>query len=925
MRRAPRLAAGLLAALAVLSTDAGGPRAVAADPPAAPAGASPLTADERAFFAWWDTLEFPDVTKLPFVKLWTPYGRYSAAAGEDEGDWPEGAFLIAEQGREFTVFHTDLTVDRLETTPPDASDERNRGTRFERADLGPYVRDGLARIERVGPEVAWFAKPDPFDAHRWSIPNQAFRIAVLARACAGRGLDDLAHRLLDRALHEQTRPALTQQWGDDDPRPRAALDSLKGSIESEARDILLRSYSDASLSWADLLRAEERFARAFAPARLTEPDGRVARLRAIVAEEQRARDHPPKPFESLTQEERIDRLIHDLRDVGAYDRRWRAREDEEKRPPDAAERLKSIGLPAVPALIDALDDDRVTRSVNVFFSHKGQFRDSAWGRLVGDLAWEILDHLSAGTLEATPHGGPPTSAQPTKRQVAERWYATVKGRGEQWILADAVKRGGRGARAAADRLVKIDVEAAVEAIEAGIRASDDERGERRNLVYALVAIPSQAATEALLRLLPTLRGSGSGVSVASSLFQRGRKEGLDDLIREWREQGRPETPDDPVSGFLRRARFGFDDVISALAASNELAAVVALADGLASRGIDDRIAVVQAFQASDPAFRATPLAPTSLPSEATEQAIENLLAGRLEDVERRRGMTSGDKAVGREPVVGELAAWALAGRYPKRYAFDPDASPRERDAQRIAAANAWRAARGMAAIEPPRKRPAPTPIPIDALRADIDRAATGADAAARATAIAALESKGLPAVPALRAALESLGTDVPGRPDLEALLRRLALAVADVRIAGPASLAGDEFKAALEATKGRPITGAMWWDLCAKFSTSAPDGATTRLALAMERDGAERGVIVTATLSPAKPGIGTQDEGDASFEHPTLRRDDEVKRGGSGAMPISVFARPGGFSEYEAEFDRVLASTGPEAVVSIEGEVTVHR
>ena len=82
----------------------------------------------------------------------------------------------------------------------------------------------------------------------------------------------------------------------------------------------------------------------------------------------------------------------------------------------------------MPALIDTLDDGRFSRSVRTEFSFHGQYRDSARIIRVGDLAWEILDKMSGGTLEATPHGGPPTSGQPTKRQIAERLWDMIADR-----------------------------------------------------------------------------------------------------------------------------------------------------------------------------------------------------------------------------------------------------------------------------------------------------------------------------------------------------------------------------------------------------------------------------------------------------------------------------------------------------------------
>src|SRR5437773_1734653 len=89
----------MVAARAARAADAPAPS------PAPAAKPSALTDEERAFFSWWDGLACPDVTKLPFVKVWSPYRHHSAAA-EDEA-WPEGAFLVSEDGSKFTLFHTD--------------------------------------------------------------------------------------------------------------------------------------------------------------------------------------------------------------------------------------------------------------------------------------------------------------------------------------------------------------------------------------------------------------------------------------------------------------------------------------------------------------------------------------------------------------------------------------------------------------------------------------------------------------------------------------------------------------------------------------------------------------------------------------------------------------------------------------------------
>lgn len=265
-------------------------------PPAAPAGSARLTDADRAFFAWWDAKGFPDVTKLPFVTLGEPEPRSFAGRGPEEGpELPAGAFLIADTGKEVTLFRTDLSTLRAplkSALPKGKAEGWETAVEYRKADLAAWVRQGLDILAKDPADTPWFDRSDPFKAHRWSFPNQAFRIAVLARALAGRGQEELARTMCDRALFEGTRPSRTEQYGKDDPRPRASYASLQGAIELEAAYVLREQFGDPRLSWEDLLAAHEAWARAFSPESLTSTDGAVAVLRAMVAEG-KARRSPP--------------------------------------------------------------------------------------------------------------------------------------------------------------------------------------------------------------------------------------------------------------------------------------------------------------------------------------------------------------------------------------------------------------------------------------------------------------------------------------------------------------------------------------------------------------------------------------------------------------------------------------------------------
>src|SRR5262245_60191590 len=112
------------------------------------AGADPaveLTADEKALFAWWDTLGYPDVTHLPLGQI--PSTEEVVGPGE-----VEFAFLLAEVDGTREAFTTRLGRVRLKTTP---SEE----------DPIAYVENGLAALHKAA-LIQGGKRADPFHVAR---------------------------------------------------------------------------------------------------------------------------------------------------------------------------------------------------------------------------------------------------------------------------------------------------------------------------------------------------------------------------------------------------------------------------------------------------------------------------------------------------------------------------------------------------------------------------------------------------------------------------------------------------------------------------------------------------------------------------------------------------------------------------------------
>jgi hypothetical protein len=168
------------------------------------------------------------------------------------------------------------------------------------------------------------------------------------------------------------------------------------------------------------------------------------------------------------------------------------------------------------------------------------------------------------------------------------------------------------------------------------------------------------------------------------------------------------------------------------------------------------------------------------------------------------------------------------------------------------------------------------PIPFGALRDDLERA-LGADSAARAVAIASLESRGLAALPAIEEAIA--GSASSG--DLEALARRLSFIVAEAVLAPESAPADPSFHAALQATVGKSFTGLIYVDLLRRGMTERPP-STFGLRVVAKRLDASRGVTIEVTLygepaprsTAASPGIRWCD--------PVVHRRGERSFGGGG-------------------------------------------
>lgn len=390
-----------------------------------------LTEDDRQLFAWFDQLGLEDFSQAQLVRV-----RITASTrgNKYEPDEPRG-FLLWQRGTQCRVLLNDLTVANL-----DRKDSR-------------LHKDGAPDWHPVSPDaevnslLRVLAKSTPIleyeDLHhvymdRLDLRAQGF---ILARYCAARGREDLAARLLrtigqyweqqqhltmDEALQRQIGRAL--DW-------RATLAMADRSVNRRALAALFQGIV-------------EHCPKSFLP----EEQASTARLLLKMAAEDDAHAAvSAEAFAHLSPEEQARELIFRLRDdhtseLDAWTRPWPSAPPQSN---GAVRQLAALGHDAVPALLEALEDDRPTRDVV-----RGL---AARSRSIRELAVDALDQIVGVRLwELVPRTDTMTESASWRElsSVAAEWWKIVQDKGEEAWLCAQVKSGGAGAAACLDALNK---------------------------------------------------------------------------------------------------------------------------------------------------------------------------------------------------------------------------------------------------------------------------------------------------------------------------------------------------------------------------------------------------------------------------------------------------------------------------------------
>lgn len=335
-------------------------------------------------FQWFSTLGYPDVKEARWVEVWIGIRPY---AGEKDTPW-SGGFITKETEAEITFVKPDLTTAMVRKAKPDTpADER---VEFEERSFLQVIEQQLKLIQHP--------PKDPFQRFRSRLSQKA-EWFFLAYICWQRGEENLAAQLYQAArLYDKASENLPS-GASQKRKLRSMREDLEIDLGHAAMwNAVLRCGSwGSSERWASrsaLLEAFRRVVRLFPRcAHVERARQSAAMLERMIKEDEQHPALTQAQIDQLPQDQRIAELVWMLRDQNGYQQRQPGSCDVFNTVPEGkspAHQLLAIGSPAAPALIEALTDDRFSRSVgyhrNFYFSHTIL--------TVGDCAQQILSRMS---------------------------------------------------------------------------------------------------------------------------------------------------------------------------------------------------------------------------------------------------------------------------------------------------------------------------------------------------------------------------------------------------------------------------------------------------------------------------------------------------------------------------------------------------
>jgi hypothetical protein len=517
-------------------------------------------------------------------------------------------------------------------------------------------------------------------------------VFILAHACKKRGHDEQARQLID-----QSRRAVRDgPWRE---KPKSFHQDLIDGVAAAILDKIEGDFGDSRVTRKELLARFEWVLKHFPEGendkeytpdafsavqighhrKMAESWGAV--LRIMVAEDEEHARRSAKSDDELNKQERIAELIFRLRDqnedqhlavfahLGA---------DDKKHAGPSKELLK-LGYDAMPQLIDALQDDRFTRTVVHYKFAQRVVR-------VGESCQWLIRRISGRNFGPESDSKADMSEDQKTAEMkknVQAWWTEFQKNGEKQMLIEGTQAGDSSSVQQGRMLSERYPDVALVALNKGIVAAKHP-WDKAELLTIAAKIKGDATTALLRR---ELKSSAQEVRVAAArgLHARDHADGVKAMIDEW--QNRP--------GDWDRDR-GVSQLITFLAECNRPEAIQVLGKDLRKRPIAERLAVMEEV------WKLRDNDKHRLPATVAT-ARDELLVQALDDVERYVGLSGGwgDKCAS-DPRICDLAGHFLSRVWKQPEAFDLAGTLETRDRQRFELQNIWRKKQGIEALPMPK-------------------------------------------------------------------------------------------------------------------------------------------------------------------------------------------------------------------------------
>lgn len=872
-----------------------------------------ITKSDRELFKWFDGLEFAKFADLPLIKVET--GPGSHYFDEEPDNFIEFGFLIEETEKGFTYWDLALEKNVLVKKTKDVAN--NYRIDFKRYKISVAARELIKNLESES-EQDWRGRI--FDRMGETI-SQTCEVFFLARACFQQNKEDEAAELL----------TLAKTLSDHSRDVRLGEVSLKELLAMDlAHSLFWRihlKFDDPKITRKELADDLEKMKKHFPNSlHFEQAVSMHSLILKMIAEDKK---HPLNlDWKKLSTKQQVSELIYQLRnqdgkqltqpgscDIFCYDTGFL--QGKKKKSASPAKRLVDIGIAAVPQLIEALADNRFTRSVgyhrDFYFSHQVLS--------VGDCAKRILSRISADAVWSTRYAENPNGEETSYADRAKQWYADIIKKGEKNLLIELTVIGDSASPQQARQLVEKYPEIALTHIKTAIVAAQSDW--IREQLLDIVANYGEAVVPYIEDQLSKAKVLRLKIVLADHLYEWKPELSANTLIREFdntikqsdkiAELANTFHPrDNPVEKY-------YDDIetlIESMLVGNKTAVSRYLVKNFDNWPIGIRMYILENIGA----YNLRRWGPKNIPEDRdpSDMPFSNELKADFEELFIKVIASPNQffESTGADSFdsyrVCDYALENLAKCVPDEYHFSIHGSIFENEKQRIVALNHFRKKRKMPLLPVPLRQAANSQLTSRATRS-IEKIIVETDATKRKTQIKQYQLDfGEAGLPTVFERLKSMPKTHPAFSDLNALANTLASTVVEVTNAeenGKESRYGE----IIRSFKGKPLSADMIVNAF-KAYLSNPDEHSTGIYLSILKGERGQGLRVeyalTKTWSP-KNGI------DAFYDlNYTIRIEGKSIKSSGTHRNVSSVKGSDMFDEY-LEFAKKALESKPEGTFAV--------